>query len=259
MWAWNAAYKPNDRGYNDDHKALVRRPGLDFVRRGVEPPPPPLYVSLLADQCEPEASTKDQFHLVSPGAGYSREQLKVGDFLFTLKTDDHLAVRDRRALPLVVERKTCSDFKASVKDGRFKSQKAKMIASGFTKVYLIEGNIDEKFNGLDNRHKDLLDEMAIQDGFHVVRAPNKWQTAVCLGQISRLLHQQFDEEMIDADCTMSELKVRASGGGGGGGADSSSGGAPGSSGGGEQQQRWRWEQQSKRRQEEGNGRGADEH
>ena len=36
-----------------------------------------------------------------------------------------------------------------------------MIASGFTKVYLIEGNIDEKKGpaALADKHKDLLDEM----------------------------------------------------------------------------------------------------
>lgn len=60
------------------------------------------------------------------------EHLAIGDVSVTLNGD----------LFLVFERKTLSDFAASIKDGRFKNQKIKLKESLSRVFYIIEGHFD---------------------------------------------------------------------------------------------------------------------
>jgi ERCC4-type nuclease len=66
------------------------------------------------------------------------ETLDVGDFLFRLPASE-----DKDAeIVLVIERKTASDLAASIRDGRNREQKARLLNSGIPRdrvLYLIEG------------------------------------------------------------------------------------------------------------------------
>lgn len=61
---------------------------------------------------------------------FTQANLDVGDFIFNV--DDKLAV--------AVERKSLTDFAASIVDGRYREQKKRLLSSGASKVlYLFEG------------------------------------------------------------------------------------------------------------------------
>jgi ERCC4-type nuclease len=95
-------------------------------------------------------------------------------------------------LPVVLERKTWADLDGSIKDGRFESQKQKMLRCGLPlKVYLVEG--DHVTCGWSpNRGapggqvayaadlRTRLDELACLSGFHVVLTHNHHKTIVIL-------------------------------------------------------------------------------
>ena len=67
---------------------------------------------------------------------YEIKQLDIGDILF-LDKDDNVV--------LIIERKTISDLKASILDGRAREQKYRLLNSFETKriLYIIEGNINK--------------------------------------------------------------------------------------------------------------------
>lgn len=64
---------------------------------------------------------------------YQIEQLELGDILF----------KDDTEIILIIERKTLSDLKASICDGRLKEQKARLQGSNTNIMYLIEGDLNE--------------------------------------------------------------------------------------------------------------------
>jgi len=59
--------------------------------------------------------------------------LDLGDFVFKIKDE----------IVLIIERKTVEDLAASIKDGRYREQKSRLLAN-FSKhqiLYIIEGNV----------------------------------------------------------------------------------------------------------------------
>jgi ERCC4-type nuclease len=60
------------------------------------------------------------------------EQLELGDFQIVHKGD----------IKYILERKTIADLESSVKDGRYKEQKCRCLASGAKYAYIIEGYAD---------------------------------------------------------------------------------------------------------------------
>ena len=75
-----------------------------------------------------------------PDINYSIEALDLGDFIF--KDEDNNVI-------LIIERKSISDLNSSIKDGRHKEQKARLL-SNYPKekiIFLLEGNID--YNKVD--------------------------------------------------------------------------------------------------------------
>lgn len=64
---------------------------------------------------------------------FSKEQLDLGDILFKLNGET----------ALIIERKTISDLYSSIKDGRYKEQKCRLLSNNDKKniLFLIEGDI----------------------------------------------------------------------------------------------------------------------
>jgi ERCC4-type nuclease len=67
---------------------------------------------------------------------FSKEQLEIGDII--IKKNDEIV--------LIIERKSISDLKASICDGRLREQKARMVENVNRQriMYLIEGNLSRK-------------------------------------------------------------------------------------------------------------------
>jgi len=64
--------------------------------------------------------------LTSIGVEFDVQSLPLGDILMT---------------GVVIERKTGPDLASSIVDGRFREQKARLIASGMKVIYIIEGSL----------------------------------------------------------------------------------------------------------------------
>ena len=64
-------------------------------------------------------------------------------FVSTITLDlGDLIIFDKEKKPLlIIERKTIADLYASIVDGRYREQKARLIKSGCRFCYLIEGNM----------------------------------------------------------------------------------------------------------------------
>ena len=95
---------------------------------------------------------------------YSVEQLSVGDFL--------IKIGDSTANTLVVERKSVNDLYQSINDGRYKEQKARLLANYPLSqvIYLIEGDLSELYS---TSHRKAVSgsifNMQFRDKIHVVR------------------------------------------------------------------------------------------
>lgn len=66
---------------------------------------------------------------------FKSESLPIGDIL--IESDDHR---------LLIERKTCEDLKASIKDGRFREQRSRLLSwktPNQKVIYIIEGCLDD--------------------------------------------------------------------------------------------------------------------
>ncbi|BAM79948.1 hypothetical protein, conserved [Cyanidioschyzon merolae strain 10D] len=101
---------------------------------------------------------------------------------------------------VLVERKPLPDLVASIRDQRYRLQKARMRTSGFRRlVYLIEGTARAESAGATAEHERLwrtIEKAAlhtkVRDGFHIVRVPNAVVTAHWYQQMTRHLQQRLD-------------------------------------------------------------------
>jgi len=80
---------------------------------------------------------------------------------------------------LLIERKTVSDLLSSIKDGRYKEQKTRLLSSGYDITYIIEG--DDILSNFNQRHQEILSSIYIfsmyRDKIHLVFTRNITDTA----------------------------------------------------------------------------------
>ena len=99
------------------------------------------------------------------------KQLDIGDI--------HIVSDDKK---WIIERKTVNDLLASVKDGRYKEQKTRMLASGHDITYIIEG--DDILCGKTERGNQLLSSIYIysmyRDNIHLIFTKSVEDTATYL-------------------------------------------------------------------------------
>ena len=106
----------------------------------------------------------------------SYKNLDVGDILIGDK--------------IIIERKTLKDLSASIKDGRYKEQKERLVATGIPKhniIFLIEGDLRE-YEGkyllpLSTIRSSILHTL-IRDGFSVLRTIDIRESIVFIEQLS---------------------------------------------------------------------------
>ena len=118
-----------------------------------------------------------------------RERLDVGDVWICDNRDEHLG-------GIVLERKTWSDFGASICDGRLHEQKARMIDPKVHYAYVIEGGTVEHWDGFyrgSMRQKCMwaaIVKMQMRDGFCVFHTNSSKDTAA----LALYLAQQIRED-----------------------------------------------------------------
>jgi crossover junction endonuclease MUS81 len=116
------------------------------------------------------------------------EQLDIGDILFRNENNENI---------LLIERKTVRDLAASIKDGRLREQKARIIGSGFDInriIYLIEGKLE---NDIDNMPLNTLIGSLIntqlRDGIKVYKTSNINETVIFLERLYDKLNKDIKD------------------------------------------------------------------
>tara|TARA_B100000242_G_scaffold291429_1_gene264736 strand:- start:209 stop:952 length:744 start_codon:yes stop_codon:yes gene_type:complete len=95
---------------------------------------------------------------------YIVEQLSIGDFL--------IKIGDSTANTLVVERKSVNDLYQSINDGRYKEQKARLLANFPLSqvIYLIEGDLSDLYSSSHRKAvSGSIFNMQFRDKIRVVR------------------------------------------------------------------------------------------
>lgn len=111
---------------------------------------------ILYDSREPDVIKT----LVRVAAPASEERaLPAGDFWLTPSDSDSPLV--------IIERKTAADLLASIKDGRFREQRQRMLDSGARVVYILEGQIAD-----DRLVQGALENLAVRHGCGLVPTLN---------------------------------------------------------------------------------------
>lgn len=118
------------------------------------------------------------------------ENLDLGDYKFTIDGNDFL----------IIERKTLSDYAASIKDGRNREQKKRLLDNFDRRriIYLVEGDITKdnsnfKYNYVnkDTIISSIINTL-IRDDIHVFHTINADETCFFLSSIFNKLEKQGD-------------------------------------------------------------------
>jgi ERCC4-type nuclease len=118
------------------------------------------------------------------------KQLDIGDI--------HIVSNEKT---WIIERKTVNDLLASVKDGRYKEQKTRMLASGYDITYIIEG--DDILCGKSERNHQLLSSIYIysmyRDKIHLVFTKSIEETATyILTMCTKIIDKP--EKFVTSEC-----------------------------------------------------------
>ena len=130
---------------------------------------------------------------------FIKKNLEIGDIQFI----------ENDKLIYIVERKTINDLGASIKDGRYKEQKMRLLSNHSDNIYyIIEGNIDD-CNTLNR--KALLGSiinMSFRDNIKVISSNNIKDTYDIILQIRRKYNEgKFKEIESSKDNYVSTIKM----------------------------------------------------
>ena len=97
--------------------------------------------------------------LISNDIKYELKNLDIGDFEFEIKSNK-----------IIIERKTVDDLVASIKDGRYKEQKIRLLQlqkEGMQIIYIIEGDINSKVGRIGPKtFRSVIINGIIRDGIY---------------------------------------------------------------------------------------------
>lgn len=128
------------------------------------------------------------------------EQLDIGDILF----------RQNNEIVLIIERKTVSDLKASICDGRNREQKARILSNTPLSriMYIIEGSLDKpletKISGLPvSTLIGSLINTQLRDGIKVYKTSSISETVEFIRKLSEKLEKNISEYFTQEDHNIS--------------------------------------------------------
>jgi ERCC4-type nuclease len=117
-------------------------------------------------------------------AHFAIESLAVGDALFRRGAGTHL----------ICERKTYADLAASIGDGRFREQRARLKEAGVPTIYLLEGPHRLRKEADAARVRGALENLAVVHGIHVLPTPSLAETAKSLLSLRAKLSEGYTAE-----------------------------------------------------------------
>lgn len=104
--------------------------------------------------------------------------LTVGDFIFMGKMD---------GIPrLIIERKTIADLICSIKDGRFREQRTRLMETNAKIIYIIEGNMIP-----DKLVMGALENLALRHNICVIPTANEQQTIMVIKNLYNKVGQEY--------------------------------------------------------------------
>lgn len=120
---------------------------------------------------------------------FSKDNLELGDIVF--KKNGNVIV--------LIERKTLNDLSTSIKDGRYKEQKVRILNSispSIRKIYLLEGNDMKCFKLPSKTFTSVIIHTIIRDNIHVQRTANLPESAQFILDISQRIGKiDFNEQI----------------------------------------------------------------
>ncbi len=126
--------------------------------------------------------------LENKGYDLIKENLDLGDI--------QLLDSNSKELIIIIERKTLSDLSASIKDGRYKEQKERMIYSikkSIRKIVLIEGNDYKDFTLPINTLNSVIINTMIRDNIHIHLTKNIEDTIIFIENIMLQLPKYYED------------------------------------------------------------------
>jgi crossover junction endonuclease MUS81 len=132
--------------------------------------------------------------------------LSIGDISITI---------DDRPL-MIIERKTLMDLAASIKDGRYKNQKANLLDSVVSVYYIVEGSFDFSededllMNGISKKAmlSAILNTM-IRDGIQVFFTKNVTETSMLVQSIVRRVREDPEKYLSHSQSSTSKVILKA--------------------------------------------------
>jgi crossover junction endonuclease MUS81 len=138
--------------------------------------------------------------LENKGYNIELENLDLGDFQF-------LDLKSKEPI-IIIERKTYSDLNASIKDGRYKEQKERLLHSikkSVRKIILLEGGEKDKFCISKKILDGVIINTLIRDNIHIYETKNKEATVEFLENIILQLPKYYED--IQKEIVCGEEKV----------------------------------------------------
>ena len=117
---------------------------------------------------------------------FINENLDIGDFLISDNENNIL---------IIIERKKYADLSASIKDGRYKEQKERLIHSipyKVRKIYLLEGNNMKDFQFPLKTFESVIINTMIRDGIFVFMSKNTDETVNFIENVMNNIQKYMD-------------------------------------------------------------------
>ncbi|OQR69794.1 hypothetical protein BIW11_12049 [Tropilaelaps mercedesae] len=128
--------------------------------------------------------------LRNSGVAMDVRKMNVGDFAWVAKADE----KEELVLDCIVERKRSDDLASSIKDGRYREQKHRLLTSGISrKIYLVEDC--NRFAGGGISDLALLQAQLntqVIDDFIIKRTRSVKESAQYLATLTRTLAQRYE-------------------------------------------------------------------
>lgn len=136
---------------------------------------------------------------LKPHFKFTIESLDLADIIFKYKDN----------IVLYIERKTINDLAASLNDGRYHEQKARL--KGKNVIYLIEGDydkdLDKQYNKTFNeeKFKGCIINTMVRDHLHIYFTENMEESALFIKDISKRLPRYANQLINEVDNEFNNL------------------------------------------------------
>lgn len=100
------------------------------------------------------------------------------------KRVETLPLGDIRIGHLLIERKTGADLAASIQDGRWREQKARLLESSYVPLYIIEGSLHERSIPYKSLRGALVNTI-LRDNIHVIETSTSRSTLSLLKMLQQ--------------------------------------------------------------------------